>query len=432
MKASKYNIYVKKKHGVICFNTFHDIYSFMSAELYELIQAEEYDKISDRQKKYLFKSGFLIEQDDELALLKNEHSKAVGINGTYELTLLPSLDCNLRCWYCFEKHIKNSHLNVITQNLILNYVDSILCRDDIKFLNLELFGGEPLLYFKKELYPLLKQIKCKAEEHNKGVHFFFVTNATCIHSEHLSLFEDLHASFQISIDGYKEKHNSIKRYFNTSEGTYDKVIEVIHQLANNYDTYINLRINYDNDTLNHIEEVIKDIIDIDRRKIGIHMERVWQTSPEKEVSYKIKDVLNLFMVNGFAVSYMNLARRSYSCKSGKVDQAIISYNGDVYKCSGRDFTNELREGVLQDNGCIKWNNLKLEKRLSQTTYDNEYCISCKLLPLCWGPCNQKLLETPGNILRYCQLRNMELSLDEYVEYRFNNELLKMNMYESTP
>ena len=162
------------------------------------------------------------------------------------------------------------------------------------------------------------------------------------------------------------------------------------------------------------------------------MERVWQTSPEKEVFYKIKDVLNLFMVNGFAVSYMNLARRSYSCKSGKVDQAIISYNGDVYKCSGRDFTNELREGVLQDNGCIKWDNLKLEKRLSQTTYDNEYCISCKLLPLCWGPCNQKLLETPGNILRYCQLRNMELSLDEYVEYRFNNELLKMNMYESTP
>ena len=45
---------------------------------------------------------------------------------------------------------------------------------------------------------------------------------------------------------------------------------------------------------------------------------------------------------------------------------------------------------------------------------------------------KKLLETPGNILRYCQLRNMELSLDEYVEYRFNNELLKMNMYESTP
>lgn len=432
MKESKYNIYVKREHGAICFNTFHDLYSFMSAKLYELIQAEEYDRISDEQKKILLTNGFLVEQDDELTILMKEHIKALSANGTYELTLLPSLDCNLRCWYCFEKHIKNSCLNAITQKSILEYIDNILSRDDIYFLNVELFGGEPLLYFKEELYPLLKQMKNKAEEYKKGVHFFFVTNATCIYSGHLSLFADLHASFQISIDGYKEKHNSIKRYFNTSEGTYDKVMEVIHQLTNTYDTYINLRINYDDDTLNHIEEVIKDLIDIDRRKIGIHMERVWQTSPEKEAFHKIKDVLNLFMVNGFAVSYMNLARRSYSCKSGKVDQAIISYNGDIYKCSGRDFTNELREGVLQDNGCVKWDYLKLEKRLSQKTYDNEYCISCKLLPLCWGPCNQKLLETPGNILRYCQLRNMELSLDEYVEYRFNNELLKKRIYGNTP
>lgn len=57
-------------------------------------------------------------------------------------------------------------------------------------------------------------------------------------------------------------------------------------------------------------------------------------------------------------------------------------------------------------------------------------MSCKLLPLCWGPCNQKLLETPGDVMRYCQLQNMELSLDDYVEYRFNNELLKTSTYEN--
>ena len=43
---------------MICFNTFHDIYSFMSAELYELIQAEEYDKISDRQKNICLRVVF--------------------------------------------------------------------------------------------------------------------------------------------------------------------------------------------------------------------------------------------------------------------------------------------------------------------------------------------------------------------------------------
>lgn len=79
----------------------------------------------------------------------------------------------------------------------------------------------------------------------------------------------------------------------------------------------------------------------------------------------------------------------------------------------------------------KQQGLKLEKGVSQKTYDNNHCMSCKLLPLCWGPCNQKLLETPGDVMRYCQLRNMELSLDDYVEYRFNNELLKTNTYENT-
>lgn len=430
MKESKYNIYVMKQRGVICFNTLHDVYSFIPTELYRLIQTGEYNKIGEKQKDLFLSNGLLIDEDNEIEILSKEHDKAITSNGIYELTLLPSLDCNLRCWYCFEKHIKSSHLDAISQQRVLELVDRILDRDDINFLNVELFGGEPLLYFKDELYPLLKQIKCKVEENKKGVHFFFVTNATCIQPEYISLFADLHADFQISIDGYKEKHNSIKRYFNTSEGTYDKVMEVIHQLTNTYDTYINLRINYDDETLNRIEEVIKDIVDIDRKKIGIHMERVWQTRPSATATMHIKDVLNLLMVNGFSVSYMNLARRSYSCKSGKIDQSIISYNGDVYKCSGRDFTDKLREGVLQDNGTIEWNPLKLEKRLSQKTYDNEHCMSCKLLPLCWGPCNQKLLETPGDVMRYCQLQNMELSLDDYVEYRFNNELLKTSTYEN--
>lgn len=48
-------------------------------------------------------------------------------------------------------------------------------------------------------------------------------------------------------------------------------------LCDSYNPYITLRINYDNQTLLHIEEVIKDIVDIDRSHIRVHLERVWQT-----------------------------------------------------------------------------------------------------------------------------------------------------------
>jgi len=79
------------------------------------------------------------------------------------------------------------------------------------------------------------------------------------------------------------------------------------------------------------------------------------------------------------------------------------------------------EGYLQQDGKIKWNEEKLSKRLGIVTYDNHLCKACKFLPQCWGPCNQKLLEDK-NIERFCQLKLMELSLDDYIIYGFNNNL----------
>lgn len=132
----------------------------------------------------------------------------------------------------------------------------------------------------------------------------------------------------------------------------------------------------------------------------------------------------LLLINNFNISYMNLFRRSYSCKVSKYNQIVISYNGDVYKCSGRDFTDAMAEGKLQADGSVEWEEDKFKKRLAIKTYDNDMCRDCKLLPLCWGPCCQKQLETiPNDFQRFCQLNLMEMSLDDYVIYRFNNEMI---------
>lgn len=98
------------------------------------------------------------------------------------------------------------------------------------------------------------------------------------------------------------------------------------------------------------------------------------------------------------------------------------------KCTGRNFTSKMQEGILVSGGKIIWDEEKLEKRLDIKTFKFGECISCKLLPLCWGPCNQKLLEYPDGLERFCQLKHMEISLEEYVFYAFNNQLLKEKLY----
>ena len=81
------------------------------------------------------------------------------------------------------------------------------------------------------------------------------------------------------------------------------------------------------------------------------------------------------------------------------------------------------EGELKD-GQIIWDNDKLQNRMNIVTYKNPQCTICKFLPICWGPCCQKLLENPSQIERYCQLNKMEMSVEDFIKYRINNELIQ--------
>ncbi|MCD8181921.1 MAG: radical SAM protein [Bacteroides sp.] len=427
MKASFYNIYTKNKKNVICYNTKCDSFCILSSQDFDLLK-NDIQQLSLQSPKVcngLEQNKFIIEDEvDEYQELCKEYDASINTSTSYYLTLLPSLDCNLRCWHCFEKHIQGSHLTTDSFQAILEHVKQLfLNNSELNYLNVELFGGEPLLYFKGELYPLLSQIKQYVTDLQKSVSFFFVTNAVCITPDTLPLFNGLNASFQISIDGYKDRHDQIKQIPETHEGTYDSMIQTIYALTEQLDnTYINLHINYDDETMPYMKDLIQDLINVDRHKIGIHLERVWQTS--NFINYdneELKSIINLWMLNGFSVSYMNMSRRSYSCKASMKNQSVISYDGAVYKCSGRDFTAEHQDGVLSSNGNIQWDEQKLNKRLSIVTYDNDMCRKCKFLPLCWGPCCQKQMETtPEDFGKFCQKQNMELNIADYMRYRFNN------------
>lgn len=429
LKSSRYNIFTILEKGVLGYNTFSDSFVYLSKEEYERIFLNR-DKIKMddcllfRNCEKLISGGFFVsEKKDEYQELCDEYRKNITNSTLYNLTILPSLDCNLRCWYCFEKHLVGSHLPLEVQNRIFLHIQSVFEKQkDLTHLSVELFGGEPLLYFKDEVYPLLKKIKLFIEGLGKTVAFLCVTNGVCIVDELLPLFDELNMCFQISIDGYKDKHDKVKYLPETKEGTYEHVIGAVNKIIRNVKaTFVNLRINYDDQTLPHVAQLVKDISSIDKRKIRIHLERVWQTGNKRNGNNLIlKNLIDFLLKNDFDVSYMNLYRRSHSCKASKQRQSVISYDGQVYKCLGRDFASVLSEGYLNMDGSILWDAEKLDRRLCINTYDNGMCKSCLFLPQCWGPCCQKQLESEdGRLDNYCQLNLMEMSLGDFVKYKFN-------------
>ena len=432
MKTSFYNLYAKCPQGILCFNTYQDNFLIMHEEAYNDLHCGNYEHISSTLLESLVKNKLVIDNNEnEYEQLIQEY-KGRDSNGNYSLILITSLDCNVRCWYCFEKHIKGSRLSIERQNHVFRYAQHILDKEEFNSLHITLFGGEPLLYFAEEVYPLMSRIKEYADNIGKVFTVSAITNATCITEEIMPLLTELKVSFQISIDGYREKHNSIKKIQDAKDSdAYGLVIRAIHLLTTAYGAHINLRLNYDNQTFKHLDELFQDLSDIKHDHITVHLERVWQTKAANSQTTGVMNALNEFTRHGFCASYMNFYRRNYSCYSDLRNGAVISYNGEVYKCTGRDFIPILQEGILTSDGTINWNIPKAEERLNIKTYNLPMCKSCKLLPQCWGPCTQKHLEDPANIENRCPLRSMEITLEDYIRHRFNNEYLVQVYHQNT-
>lgn len=241
-------------------------------------------------------------------------------------------------------------------------------------------------------------------------------------------FKEIKPKFQITLDGNREKHKKVRIWKKENKPTYDTIISNLHKIAQNVDAgnlSITLRINYDNQTLKNINEIIEDIKDIDRKKLFIHFERVWQTIPmvNDEQRALLKQTLRLFLNEGFIVNQGIFRTRSYACPAETLNYAIINYDGSVYKCNGRTLEEKIKEGDLLQNGSIKWNENSVSKRIGLSTFENEKCLTCKMLPLCMGPCSQKLKEQGGMNKDICSLKSVDISLEEYLLLDFETKYL---------
>ncbi len=425
MKCSEYNYYVSTDKGDLIYNTIGDSFVFLPLGQSKKLKEHDWNFFTGDQISSFRKANIVIDKDvDERAFLMKEYDVAHR-SPIYYLTLLPTLDCNVKCWYCFERLKKGSRLLPNTKDAILKHINHVMRENSgIRKLAVELFGGEPLLYYQEDMHDLLKEIKRIVINAGKSFNLLLVTNGINLTSETINLLAEFSPHVQISIDGERNTHNKVKRLPNAPHiSVYDKVMKNISELSKLPNIYINIRINYDDNTLPLIPSIIKNLKEIDRSKIGIHLERIWQTIKPNEMANNdvLRKVILQLLNAGFYVTYMNFFRKGYSCKASKINQAVISYDGHVYKCTGRNFTDTFSDGVLNDDGRIVWKKEKWEERTLINTHKIEICKECKLLPLCWGPCCQKHLECKRDGLKIedkCQLNHLELPMDEYILFRF--------------
>lgn len=406
MKSSQYNIFFPYNNLVVGYNSLENDYIFIQPELYKIytkVLSEDISKLERIHPEFwdLLKSkNFIIPIDkDELEEVKKlVHS--IDFNSEhYHLMINPTMDCNFRCWYCYETHMKGSKMEEQVIESIKKHIAKKLSSDTVKYLTISWFGGEPLLYFRQVVLPILEFANDYTTEKNISFNSNFTSNGFFINDKMLESWKKLKVdSIQITLDGHRDRHNKV-RHSRGNRGSYDRIIDNIKKCLKS-EIYVYCRINISKDTLSeNIYEIINDFSDVpssERDFLEFSFHQVWQ-----ERTNLRRDILNIidkFNKNAFKTQYnmYNDTVRN-SCYADKMNHATINYNGDVFKCTARDFKTENREGFLNENGDIEWN--EKYKRRMNIKFKNEICLTCNILPICNGSCSQMALEKYGS--EYC-------------------------------
>lgn len=171
-----------------------------------------------------------------------------------ELIILPTERCNLRCTYCYEDFALGKMSEETQQGL-----EALIARrvGNLDLLSLSWFGGEPLVA--KDVVLRIARFANKLCD-EAGVDFQggLTTNAFLLDAKTFdNLIECKQNFFQITLDGWKETHDEVRR-FADGRGSFDMIWSNLMNIRRStHDFDIVLRIHVRRENIEHLPTLMK-------------------------------------------------------------------------------------------------------------------------------------------------------------------------------
>ena len=374
MKYSFYNIPIPYKNHIVFCNTITLGCVIMTKELFyktKRIAVKDLHSLHPTLYIAFLNKGIIIDDSvDEKEMEYNADFK----RDSYHLIINPTLDCNFNCWYCFENKHRGSVMSATILEAIKRHIKLICQEQSLKKFTLSFFGGEPLLYYRKIAEPLILELNENKENIKANIHF--TTNGFLLSKEIIADMSTLGiASLQITLDGNKENHDIAR--FNYTKDNLWGIYSALERLA----TFTN-----------------KD-------KITIALNQVWQDGDIKRTPYEKRKIER--ELKRIRKGIVELGMRSLpkdlqmafvnSCYADKKNECLINYDGSIFKCNARDFTEDRKLGELKPDGSIQWNSG--ESKWMKSKLADQICRHCFLIPICGGGCRRILFEAQDH--HYC-------------------------------
>ena len=349
------------------------------------------------------------------ALIKKlEPSKRVS-----GFTILPTTECNARCYYCFQSNHKHCTLS---ESMIPSIIDYITAKCKSEPIEICWFGGEPLVANNR-----ITQI-CTGLKH-KGIKFrsTMVSNGYLFDNDLIKIAKNEWnlISVQITLDGTEEVYNETKAYVNPKENPFQRVLNNIEDLLES-DIAVNIRFNVTNENAVNLSDLIDELADRFGGKKGFtcYSHAVYEGVGFEPISYNdtIREVIDLQTLaldnklreNHLLGSFSRLpGLKVINCMSDSDSSRLIYPDGTIGKCenkSSSDCVGDVYHDIVDEE--------MYEQYKSTTMFEN--CHSCWLFPDCinlkacpeTGQCSNVKIDWKRN--RYC-----DMMIKKYHNYKTN-------------
>lgn len=376
------------------YNSFYEISETMLKNLDELKKDICYiDYMSNDIICMLEKYKIIVSKDDDddfVLELQYRTDRATFSKSKLGLVLVPSLGCNFACNYCFEEHKREKIMDDKTIDSIISFIDN---SKEVKELELVWYGGEPLLAFdaiKKLLFRIKRDLSVPITKHH------IITNGYFFDNNVIDFFSENHLDvIQITLDGNRERHDSIRNVKKTGERTYDKIIGNIDNILERLpDTSIHVRINIEKSNVNDYLEATEVL---GRRWTGKNV-IIYPGMLRKEDSsntrlscdcFQKQEISDfMFDINKKGILKQDLYPHSVFCKTcsaTRVNSFIIGPYGEIYKC-WNDVSDENKVVANINDGKMINKSLYYRYIIGSKWYNNQSCKKCFFLPICNGSC----------------------------------------------
>lgn len=348
------------------------LFNMMTKEMVALTSTH----VDEKERSYLIERWFYVPVDyqEERKILKLREimrSLEQQKKGMTHYTILPTTECNARCYYCYEKGKVQTRMSDEVAASVADYIRQTCAG---KF-SICWFGGEPLLNANAIdiIVNRISDLNFQSQMISNGYLMDENNLAKAILSWRLD-------EIQITLDGTERTYNRIKNYvYEESPNPFRQVIHHIHMLL---DAKVNVIVRMNLGQQNYQD--LQDLICFLSSEFGtnsylsIYANVLYQHLSDEHLHQQYIQLTNLLKELYFMKPHIlkDLTIKHCQCQADSPHSMLITPDGNLSRCEHMydvDICGNVRDGITNSDVISQWN--------KYIPYQPK-CYECILFPNC--------------------------------------------------